>query len=206
MIKLAYTGVAAWNIQGKTIHNFFGISNSYNIPSDRQVEQFLKLHEQVVFLVDEVSMISGQFKDIMEECLQHVKRNTSPWGGMQVAFFGDFAQLLPFGADDYPVMYSKLFRDITVEHVFHPQRCTDPRLMQLLDNVRYSNLNETEVVALLLSRTITCDNDIPVDSIVLTPRKQAGREYNLQQLQNIEGESHMYEGKTIHLTETGSKI
>lgn len=68
-VILAPTGVAAHTIKGLTLHRFFGITPHGSINLVR-LEQFMKVYKRVVFLVDEVSMISRDFINALDNALQ----------------------------------------------------------------------------------------------------------------------------------------
>lgn len=56
---------------------------------------FNRLEQLQVLVIDEISMVSTETVDLMDQCLQHVKRNASPFGGLLVLVVGDFFQLKP---------------------------------------------------------------------------------------------------------------
>ena len=50
-----------------------------------------------ILIIDEVSMLSRKIFEIIEEVARTIKKNTLPFGGMQIIFSGDFCQLPPVG-------------------------------------------------------------------------------------------------------------
>jgi len=48
-----------------------------------------------VLVVDEVSMLSASFIDLMDYILQKATKTKKPFGGKKVIFTGDFLQLPP---------------------------------------------------------------------------------------------------------------
>ena len=99
----APTGVAAELVGGTTIHALCGIG----VP--RTVADFNKMllpdaKERLtancdVLVIDEVSMLSGELLDRLDELLRRLKRRAGeparPFGGIQLVLLGDFHQLPP---------------------------------------------------------------------------------------------------------------
>lgn len=95
----ASTGIAAVSMGGMTIHSTLGLGRSSSIREAekmRGVETLSKAQERIgnvdVILVDEVSMLRGDFIEMMSWWLNMVMTTptTIPFGGKQVIFSGDF--------------------------------------------------------------------------------------------------------------------
>jgi hypothetical protein len=65
---------------------------------DKTIERRWSKHYEVLF-VDEISMLSGEMLEALNDTIQQVRRNMAPFGGLQVIFVGDFAQLPPVPED-----------------------------------------------------------------------------------------------------------
>ena len=48
-----------------------------------------------IVIIDEVSMVKSDFLYMLDLCLQEVKENSRPFGGVSILAFGDFCQLRP---------------------------------------------------------------------------------------------------------------
>jgi ATP-dependent exoDNAse (exonuclease V) alpha subunit len=97
---LAPTGVAALNVQGQTIHSFFGFPPRIITPEEasRRVsrkDQKRLLKNLQVLVIDEVSMVRADMIDGINRFLQVNRENMQAFGGVQVVFFGDLFQLPP---------------------------------------------------------------------------------------------------------------
>ncbi|MBK6931299.1 MAG: AAA family ATPase [Saprospirales bacterium] len=95
---LAPTGVAALNVQGQTIHSFFGFPPRIVTPQEagRRVarKDLLRLYRQLeVLVIDEISMVRADILDGINRFLQVNRENIQPFGGVQLALFGDPFQL-----------------------------------------------------------------------------------------------------------------
>lgn len=97
---LAPTGVAALNVQGQTIHSFFGFPPRILTPQEaaRKVtkKNLQRLYKNLeVLVIDEISMVRADVLDGIDRFLRINRENYKPFGGVQVVFFGDLFQLPP---------------------------------------------------------------------------------------------------------------
>lgn len=120
-VVIAYTGVAAINAGGQTIHSFFQI-NPHDppfIPNDNRLRFYTPtgdtdtrnifnyfhynrakrelLKKLELLIIDEVSMVRADFIDIIDKLLRAFsgRDRKLPFGGVQVIFIGDAFQLPP---------------------------------------------------------------------------------------------------------------
>lgn len=113
--KLAPTGVAAVNIDGRTIHSFFkfdqhrlgpesGVAHNFRayctgrgneLLSPNDIRQFQECRSIGLLLVDEISMVRPDLVDSMDAAMKCLKRNNKPFGRCKTVFFGDLGQLPP---------------------------------------------------------------------------------------------------------------
>lgn len=97
----ASTGIAACNIGGCTLHSFSGVGLGQEaVPVliskvRKNGNSVRRWQDTKVLIVDEVSMIDADFLDKLETVARAVRKNESPWGGIQVVLTGDFFQLPP---------------------------------------------------------------------------------------------------------------
>ena len=97
----ASTGIASTHIDGQTIHSWSGLGikdtlTDYDIENLMQKQYLYKRFENTkVLIIDEVSMLHHFRLDLIEWICRQMKRNESPFGGMQIILCGDFFQLPP---------------------------------------------------------------------------------------------------------------
>ncbi len=97
----ALTGCAASLINGQTIHSYLllGINKSlmdiYNDLSRKFIPKFKSLKSLNTLIIDEISMMSNELLELIDELFKMIKSNTLPFGGIQVIMVGDFHQLPP---------------------------------------------------------------------------------------------------------------
>jgi ATP-dependent DNA helicase PIF1 len=95
-VVLAPTGVAALNVQGQTIHSFFGFPGKFFGQEDIKKRKDRRLYIKMeVLIIDEISMVRAEMIDHIDLFLRINRENPAPFGGVQVVFFGDLFQLPP---------------------------------------------------------------------------------------------------------------
>jgi len=101
-VVVAPTGVAAINAGGVTIHSFFQISPAPYIPGaeTRDNYAFSKHKLRVIrsidlLVIDEISMVRADLLDAIDNALRKYRRDSRPFGGVQLLMIGDLQQLAP---------------------------------------------------------------------------------------------------------------
>ena len=125
VIIAAPTGIAAINAGGVTLHSLFQLPFGAFIPSSNNAStsfsinqkfntanSLLKgiqlnsskrklLQELELLIIDEVSMLRADLLDAIDTVLRNIRRkNTIPFGGVQILFIGDLLQLPPVVKND----------------------------------------------------------------------------------------------------------
>ena len=99
LVKTAFTGCAAANIEGQTLHGTFGFSfnNEYYSLSDKVRDQKRVLMKNLqIVIIDEISMVKADMLYMLDLRLQELKEKVgTPFGGVSVIVFGDLMQLSP---------------------------------------------------------------------------------------------------------------
>eukprot|EP00980_Cylindrotheca_fusiformis_P010930 scaffold2499_cov125-Cylindrotheca_fusiformis.AAC.21 len=95
-VAVGPTGPTAIALEGQTIHSFAGIGIPH-IYSDFMKVKSKKKHwkELKVMVLDEASMVSGEFFDLLSDAVSEIRRDPRPFGGIQLVVCGDFLQLSP---------------------------------------------------------------------------------------------------------------
>ena len=98
---VAPTGVAALNARGVTIHSFFHLPPRIHEDGDIKVANDPALYEKLeLLIIDEVSMVRADLLDSVDLFLRRNRRDSSPFGGVQLLLVGDLFQLPPVVTDD----------------------------------------------------------------------------------------------------------
>lgn len=102
----ASTGLAACNIGGITLHSFSGVGLGAE-PVDKLLKK-VRVNKKAlerwintkVLIIDEISMVDGEFLNKLNEIAKRIRRNDRPFGGIQLIVCGDFYQLPPVVKND----------------------------------------------------------------------------------------------------------
>lgn len=93
---VAPTGLAAINVGGQTIHSFFRLPPRFvDVRELRAMRHTSVMKALDLLIIDEVSMVRADLMDGIDTALRLNRRNDEPFGGVQLAMFGDLWQLPP---------------------------------------------------------------------------------------------------------------
>lgn len=182
--KLAPTGVAAYNINGQTIHRFFGIHDDRNLMIDtNRLRAHIELYKKTVFLIDEYSMIKNSLLDAINSALLKTTVRNSPMGGIRTVFFGDFAQLPPVlknyslqRAREESLWKNPIYQFSNKYTLVDYIRQRDESFLQVLELVRTGMYNE-RVAAFIISRTVL-KRDLPLNCLRLYVERELAERNN----------------------------
>ncbi len=97
----ASTGIAATHIGGMTIHSWSGIGIKTKLDKRdlNKIAASIYISNRVrrakVLIIDEVSMLSSNTLSMVDAVCRKIRQSSSPFGGLQMIFVGDFFQLPP---------------------------------------------------------------------------------------------------------------
>ncbi|MDP4009188.1 MAG: AAA family ATPase, partial [bacterium] len=152
----ASTGIAATHIGGATIHSWSGIGIKNEISGFQleQLEQKKMFWDRFslarILIIDEISMLSAEFLDMLNGVCRHMKRNEKPFGGMQMVFCGDFFQLPPvertFGQEAHYAFQSLAWKEANPVACYLTQqyRQADQEFLALLSAIRQRRITAKE--------------------------------------------------------------
>jgi len=210
---VAPTGVAAVNAGGSTIHSFFQIAYGPYTPNtkaqskyDIRKEKLRIIRSLDLLVIDEISMVRSDLLDAIDDTLRRVRRNSIPFGGVQLLMIGDLGQLTPVVTADeeyilgsyYDTPYffgSRALRSteyVTIEltTVFRQQ---DDNFLNILNHIR-DGMPTDEDLKILNSRYIPCFE--PKDNegyILLTTHNALANSYNDRKLEQISAIKHSFD-------------
>lgn len=212
VVVLAPTGVAAKNAEGVTIHSFLHLPLGPYIPGMKNRKLYALKEEEIrlvnkvdIIIIDEVSMVRCDMLDEVDDVLRHYRKNSLPFGGIQLVMFGDLYQLMPVASDDdweklkdkYASPYffnSKILEEMDCPmfelKIIHRQ--DDRNFVTLLNNVRLGRVSSTELKEL---EGRYKKNFIPKDDegyIRLTTHNWRSKIYNEQRLEGLPGATYEY--------------
>ena len=99
VIRTAFCGTAAANIEGQTLHSAFGFpfGNQFFSLSDKTRDvRRVALRNLKLVIIDEISMVKSDMLYMLDLKLQEIKEISDiPFGGVGLLVFGDMMQLKP---------------------------------------------------------------------------------------------------------------
>ena len=216
-VVLAPTGLAAINVSGQTIHSFFHFSPNITVREAAEIGSRrgkTKLFEALrVLIIDEVSMVRADILDCVDAFLQSAKGNSSPFGGVQVIFIGDLYQLPPvlrkeeiaeftkryasgyfFSAEVIKRLMSDLMGGWNYVELTQIFRQSDELFIDLLNNIRH-NTNVSQTLKTINQQVLKTGQELPKEVIVLTTTNKTADEINDKNLNFLNSEERVYEGR-----------
>lgn len=210
MYLCATTGVAAYNLNGVTIHSFmnFATGSGELISLIRKISKSKttidKLKSEHILVIDEISMLSAELFEKINTIYKHFRRSNSFFGGIQVIFSGDVMQLLSVFnkntfinkdkvLDERLIVESKIFTDnidiVILRENF--RQVNDPSFLDLLNRIRLGKTNEDDI-KLLKDKRDNFNNElkkldkgiIPIHLVVSNTKALAINTTNLSKIKS----------------------
>lgn len=193
----AFTGLAAQHIRGTTLAKLLSIGLAKRV-SD--IERCLNIEraernlcEVTDLVIDEVSMISGDFLELIDQVMQLATDEHEPFGGIRIIFSGDFMQLPPVRGEREPEFSCKwafqhpLFGTVVPVTLTESMRQQDERDIKILADLRrgYISPDAKEVLDAAVARQL----DSPTE---LYPINRVVNQVNSTRLAQHPGEIHKF--------------
>jgi hypothetical protein len=223
MVVVAPTGVAAINAGGVTIHSFFQLPFGPMIPKDatnaafdsnrpNQASDFKMSREKIniirsldLLVIDEISMVRADLLDGIDDVLRRYRRNSKPFGGVQLLMIGDIQQLPPVVKnEDWAMLrsyYDSLFFfdsrtlkqtnyiSIELKHIY---RQSNENFISILNKIRDNRLDQSSLDE-LNKRYIPNFNPDPKEGyITLTTHNRQAQELNDSKLRQIANKENLF--------------
>jgi hypothetical protein len=211
----ASTGIAATHIGGMTIHSWSGMGIRDTL-SDSDIDTIIgreyiakRFGKTKVLIIDEISMLGGDFLDNLDRLLRSARFSLEPFGGMQVVLVGDFFQLPPVsrGGDSvyafehpswrtYRLAICKLstqYRQVGTNSQVESQNeevhtGSENALLKILNEIRAGSIS-TQSMQVLRSRNIPVDT---TDHTELFTKNISVDTYNTKRLDQIHADTMIY--------------
>ncbi len=214
-VVLAPTGVAALNVKGQTIHNFF---NFYvDVTPQKIKEKKIKprgdktrLYKNLKsIIIDEVSMVRADLLDCIDIFLRmYGPVLDAPFGGVQMIFVGDLYQLPPVVTGQEKEIFTTHYKTpfffsahvmenlpleiVELEKVY---RQKDQDFVDLLNRIRNNSVEEPDILRLNSRFGVETKTSAPADKdgfyISLTTTNKKADEINDENLQSLKGKLHI---------------
>ena len=205
---LAFTGKAAFIIDGDTIHNSIGMKSKTKYSEYRPVSfdrlNSLKCEFQNVklLLFDEVSLIGTNFLNYINLRLQDIMGTTESFGGLHIIVFGDLYQLPPVMDDwifndmksNLRILGNNVWQEEFELYELHEimRQKDDKVFAETLNRIRTDSHTEKDI-ELILTRSTTEENANLSDILHLFATNDAVNDYNRQCYKKINSEKVIVE-------------
>lgn len=210
IIKLAPTGVSAFNIGGSTAHRFFGfpprLIETNKVAPVRSWIKLELLQNCDGILIDEVSMVRSDMMDGIDASLRLTMQNDIPFGGIPMIFMGDLGQLSPVVGHSAEKEYfkynyksefffdSKVFVDadnagfINSFNFTKVFRQTDPVFIDYLHKIRFGTISVNEIEEI----NDICYGKPKTDEIVVCSRNADVDRYNSSSMYELDTQEETF--------------
>lgn len=228
-VILAPTGVAAINAGGQTIHSFFQIKSSVYVPNDKRLRtradigdsdkstiydhfKYFKERLEIIkglelLVIDEISMVRCDLLDVVDRLLRVFRRRESePFGGVQVILIGDTFQLPPIADFEQwnllqPYYKSPFFFSSKVIEQNKPvyielkkiYRQNEQEFIDLLNRVRVNQVSANELNLLNSKYNPTFSPNGHANYITLATHNKLVDSTNLTKLAELQTELKLFE-------------
>lgn len=193
----AYTGKAAFNIGGVTLHNVFSLPISGTL-LPLSASNVNRIHTQLkdlrLIIIDEISMVGAKMLSNIDSRLQQIFKTNLGFGGIPIIAFGDLKQLCPvidakiFGvsrAVNYaqltgPILWRK-FEFFELTEIM--RQMGDLAFAIALRNMSTGQMTPSDIN--LMKSRIVNSVDVPDMAIRLYFKNEDAERYNFQRLLQI---------------------
>jgi hypothetical protein len=187
LVILSYTGVAATNVEGQTIHSFFKLPFEPILPDDsryyvNKIHDYFKYDDEkkaiienlTLLIIDEISMVRCDLMDIIDEILKVYRNNINPFGGVKLLLVGDLFQLppivsekdnailTPYYGESFYFFNSEIYKSCNVKYIellkVYRQK-DDTIYMNILDRIRTNEVTDSDIETLNRRKRIKCNED-----------------------------------------------
>jgi ATP-dependent DNA helicase PIF1 len=202
---VAPTGVAALNVGAQTIHSFFRLKPGFVDIKALKPTRTRILRNLELLIIDEISMVRADVFDGIDRALKLARRNTDPFGGVQVCVVGDLFQLPPVVTREEKSFFGQFYTSpfffcteayknahFTTVQFSTIHRQNDGAFIQILNAIRAGTCDVIELEA-LNSRLNPKASPAP-GTLVLTTTNALADTINHTKLENLVGKARSYEG------------
>ena len=202
IIKAAFTGTAAANIKGQTLHSAFSFSfgNEFFSLSDKaRDERRDQLENLLIVIIDEFSFIKADMLYLLDLRLREIKQVSDVvFGGVSVFLFGDILQLRPVLAryifeDPTSERFKLAFLICSLWNLFevvilrtNHRQGEDKVYADILNRIRTGEFTEDDVKTLETRVRPLNHPDVPSDALVVTCTNKEVNRINEERLKLID--------------------
>jgi ATP-dependent DNA helicase PIF1 len=218
MYLTSTTGISAYNLGGITINSFMGIGTGKESVDVllRRLRYKIGIKNRIkmtdILVIDEISMMSANVFEKLNEICQVLRKSKRPFGGIQIILTGDFLQLETvfneineIDTDNRLIIESELFKKMfkknTINLKENFRQKNDNKYIDILMRLRKGEQTE-EDIKILSGRLITKLGKEDINGVHLVSSNKKAQAINNKKLNEIDSVDHEY--KTLY-TKMGDK-
>ncbi|MDO8627261.1 MAG: AAA family ATPase, partial [Candidatus Diapherotrites archaeon] len=210
VVVLAPTGVAAINIQGQTIHSFFGfkpwitVSEAEKLAAKKKKNNLFEKIDTIV--IDEISMVRADLLDCIDVFLKTILNNFDPFGGKQIVFIGDLYQLPPVVKGDEIEVLKKSYEtpyffsahamkeaEFKFTEFTKIYRQKDQEFINLLNKIRNKGLDEKDIEK--INSRFFPETEQDYSFITLTTTNDLAEKINKEEIEKIHAKKWVFKSQ-----------
>ena len=196
-----FTGLAAQNIQGTTLHSLFGLGFGTSLNRIRQISPAVlstyrcQLIALRVAIIDEISFVGCNLLACIDERLRQLRGINKPFGGVTVLCFGDLMQLNsvhdgnvfePANCDPYGNIIGSRWSLLTYFELTEIMRQREKSWCELLNRLRFAELTPEDIER----PNFLVNRDVPRGTPWACRKLANERKHNEQVMLEQEGPKH----------------
>lgn len=194
LVTTASTGVAAYNVQGSTLHSYSGLGLAKN--RDKCIKRVISsgaLRNRWFIdsiIIDEISMLDIDYFVLISDICRIVREEDKPFGGIQIILCGDFLQLPPIGvsSDGYKFLFQHPIwkqMNLNVCLLRSNMRQKDEYLYPILTDLRYGVVSDQVIEFLKLCKKTKFPEDGILPTVLFPTNKEVDT-YNSMMLDKLD--------------------
>ena len=209
----ALTGCAALLLghKAKTLHSWAGIG----LGKGTMGELYTKIRRNTkamkhwlctdLLIIDEVSMMTAELLNKLNELAKKIRSNKKPFGGMQIVLVGDFYQLPPVNKSDEATQFvfeSDAWKELvgqggTIVELTEIQRQKDPVFQKILKEARIGTLS-AESCTILNQCQERNWKEHKIRPTLIFPRRAEVDMINESNLRALKGRRYTYKARLLY--------
>ena len=194
------TGTSAILLEGSTLHSYLGIGYGTD-HIDKLVKKICtwtwlrkRWQELESLVIDEISMLSPDLFDKLNEIAKRVRKSSKPFGGIQLILSGDFLQLPCVGTNDF-CFHAESWKECIDKTIYLDEiiRQGDVTYQNCLNNIRLGIITKKD--RNLLDRQIGKNLE---NSLGIKPTKLFAINYDVDMINNMELDNLAEDGRQFY--------
>lgn len=206
VLVAAPTGIAAINIEGKTLHSLCQLPPAWVVQDDiKEMPRRREIREAKLLIIDEISMVTANLLDGVSEFFRKNRRIDKPFGGLPVIMVGDMFQLPPVVDESQRDMYEQVYgtpkffnAKCLADSPYYgfelekSYRQTDDEYISVLGDLREGRELKNAIKIFNSKCAVTAEP--PVGAVWLSPRNAEVDHLNRRKLREIHAVLRTYTG------------